>query len=173
MYSTSWIPLSRTIYKAMSYSRLPSETTSPHDDFISEDTDVLLPSSSLSEKRPFPSSGKVRACGDSWMLYGAIIAIIITSINLTWLSVDLYNSRAPSPVPTLRPSTYLGFDQLTRNASSPNWPLKRYDFPEYFGILDSGNAKAKSPNTRRVLLDDTVRTHSGNASIIELIALCF
>ena len=149
--------------QTMNYSRLPFESTPAQamEDFALEDSDsdtTLLSTRDPSHSEKLDSFAKpnLGTRSDRWLFYVSLTSIIIVAINVIWLSFDVYNSQRPTRLPTRRSSTYLGLNNINRNSTSPNWPLKRYDFPEYFGVVDSQNVRSESPNSRRILLDEDV-----------------
>lgn len=145
----------------MSYARLPTDHSVAQDELKeSLFSDDLQSSDSFSpEIRRATSSGLARnslSLIANWTLYATLIAILAVIVNLSLLSKEVYKTRLSSPLPTRRPSTYIGFDQVLRNASSPQWPLQRRGFPEYFGVLDLQSPSTQSPNSQNVLIDSSV-----------------
>ena len=138
----------------MNYTRLPTDSAT-HDEL----KEALLQSEDTTpdSQRSIPHNKTWWAlCNGNWIFYAALLAVVAIMFNLSLLSAEVYRARAEVPIPTRRPSTYIGFDQIARNSSSPKWPLKRRGFPEHFGVLNSKRPYLKSENTRNILLDSSV-----------------
>lgn len=149
----------------MSYARLPTDHSihSIAQDELKESllSDDLESSDTFSPEIRRATSGLARnwlSLIANWTLYATVIAILAAIFNLSLLSKEVYKTRISSPLPTRRPSTYIGLDQVLRNASSPQWPLQRRGFPEYFGVLDLQSPSTQSPNSQNVLIDSSVCT---------------
>lgn len=147
----------------MSYARLPTDHPIAQDQ-LKESllSDDLESTDSFSPEIPqATSSGLARnwlSLIANWTLYATLIAVLAAIVNISLLSKEVYKTRLSSPLPTRRPSTYIGFDQVLRNASSPQWPLQRRGFPEYFGVLDLQSPNTQSPNSQNILIDSSVCT---------------
>ncbi|THH03572.1 hypothetical protein EW145_g6171 [Phellinidium pouzarii] len=123
----------------MRYTQLPSE------DFTTGDELEDLPRAKPSDPFIAPNSSyKTQAVPVQtvwnrvdWTLIATAIALLFTFSSLSLLSINIFHSRNPPTGSLRRPSTYIGLGQITRNASSPDWPRKIYTYPDSFGVVDS------------------------------------
>jgi len=83
----------------------------------------------------------------------ALIAILVTSVNLTAVHIKAFRASIPADARSLpKANMYLGLEKMVRNSTSGGWPLQHELCPGFLGVVDRAQPTVHQGNPGEVVM---------------------